>query len=126
MEGYQQKYERMCGELRDEKFEKGNLELYYKQSLNVVEESSKHIKNLTIQLSKLNQVFEQERQKVGRMEDTHQRDQEQLESTVKGWRERSKGWEVKFRERVEYVHPMVFEDVRGRWARAEEEATRLK
>jgi hypothetical protein len=34
--------------------------------------------------------------------------------------------EAKFKEKAEYVHPMVFEDLRERWVRAGQEALTLR
>lgn len=46
-----EKYEQLYIDLKNEKFQRNNLDLYYKQSLSVVEEEIDHIKKLDIKIS---------------------------------------------------------------------------
>jgi hypothetical protein len=47
-------YDRIFSEYKNEKFERKNLDVNYKQALTVMEEEQNHIKKLNIHISELN------------------------------------------------------------------------
>ena len=68
MEKLRKLYDETFMQLKNEKFERGNLDLRYKQSLTVMESENEHIKQLNIKMSELNEEIMSQNRKLTSME----------------------------------------------------------
>ena len=120
MEKLRKLYDETFMQLKNERFEKGNLDLRYKQSLTVMESENEHIKQLNIKMSELNEEIMSQNRKLTSLQFISAQKQRQYKKQKTFWEGQIKKLEKENKERKLYVSPMVFEDAAANYAEVKE------
>ena len=124
-EKYRKLYEDTHMSLKNQMFERSNLDVLYKQSLNVMEHENNHIKELNIEKSELNEQIFSLKRKIKNMEYIHSEKQKQFAKDKNFWEREIEDLSVFNREKKQYIHPMVFEDVAANYSKTHQQYTNI-